>query len=247
MVADAKDEKGTDMAKPAANEFLLSYQNLRRLIGVLGAALPLTVMIGGVLAGYEIQDSVSAYYFTNMRDLFVGLLALTGAFLICYRGFDWKDDWATNFSGACALAAATFPMDCQELRIVRCDATTRVGTFERLSGTSGTIHLLSAVLLFISLALISLLLFTKTDQVNPTPEKKLRNAIYRLCGWGMLAALGVFAILHVPALASFAPQRLILYVEIVCLALFGISWLTKGEIPPVADKQPAPVPARPAV
>ena len=216
------------------DELLISYMNLRRTIGVLGVALPLTVMLGGLIGHYSIQGSVSAYYYTNMRDFFVGLLALTGAFLLCYRGFNRVDDWATNFSGVCALGIATFPMDCGHLASVSCDS--KVGTFRLPPCTSNALHFASAALFFISSALICLLLFTKTDQAFPTREKKRRNAIYRFCGWGMLATLAIFAVHLLPALSRKPPVRLTLFVEIVCLALFGISWLTKGEIGPLRDK-----------
>ncbi|MGN1264386.1 MAG: hypothetical protein ACI4UL_01075 [Muribaculaceae bacterium] len=53
----------------------------------------------------------------------------------------------------------------------------------------------------------------------------LRNKIYRICGWGMIAIEVLFAInMFLPT-----PGYVTMLVEIVLLHLFGVSWLVKGE------------------
>ena len=60
------------MSDPENSSLVISYMTLRKMVGYLGILLPVLVVIGGELipAG-EIRDSVSAYYYSSMRDLFV--------------------------------------------------------------------------------------------------------------------------------------------------------------------------------
>ena len=79
-----------------------------------------------------------------------------------------------------------------------------------------------AVGFFGILAYNSLFQFTK-GSVAPTPEKRKRNVIFRVCGFGMIAsflALVPCNLLHVP--------HAIWWIEMFALMFFGISWLTKA-------------------
>ena len=53
---------------------IISYYTMRRAIGVLGITLPLILLAGSFLLGdcKEVQGSISTYYYTNMRNIFVG-------------------------------------------------------------------------------------------------------------------------------------------------------------------------------
>jgi hypothetical protein len=104
----------------------------------------------------------------------------------------------------------------------------------------GYVHLGCAAVLFILLGGISLFLFTRTAKdrgigEEPTPEKRKRNVLYRICGsviWGALLGYFVFS-----GIAFIAPDNRtvvwfgnwILYaVEWVCLWAFGLAWMVKG-------------------
>lgn len=65
----------------------VSYLTMRRTVGVLGVALPiLLVSIHWILLGVGtgIEDSISDYYGTVVRDLLVGILFTIGWFLFSY-------------------------------------------------------------------------------------------------------------------------------------------------------------------
>ena len=56
-------------------KLIVSYLTMRRLIGVIGIALPIIMVLGGFIQnGFVILDSISNYYYTNMRDFFVGII-----------------------------------------------------------------------------------------------------------------------------------------------------------------------------
>jgi hypothetical protein len=49
---------------------IISYLAMRRMIGILGVALPIVLVIGGFIQDeIAIQPSISGYYYTNMRDI----------------------------------------------------------------------------------------------------------------------------------------------------------------------------------
>ena len=68
------------------NELIVSYLTLRQMIGWIGLLMPFVVRIGAsALEGIYSNGSISAYYYTGMRDVFVSTLVLVGALLACYR------------------------------------------------------------------------------------------------------------------------------------------------------------------
>lgn len=93
-----------------------------------------------------------------------------------------------------------------------------------------TIHLISASVFFILLAINSLFLFTKSrHKVIKHSRKWYRNVFYKVCGIVILISL----IALIPAML-FAhtgypgSEYSILLLETVMLFAFGISWLVKG-------------------
>jgi len=87
-----------------------SYLFLRRAIGLIGLGLPAVLIIGKLIVqGGGLQDSISSYFYTDMRGVFVGSMCAVGAFLLSYRGYDVIDDVAGNLAGVAAVGVALFP------------------------------------------------------------------------------------------------------------------------------------------
>ena len=212
---------------------LIHYMTLRKIVGLLGFALPLLLTAGGELVpGSQIRDSLSSYYYSNMQDVFVGTLCMVGIFLYAYKGYPGDlDGLITSICGVLALLVALFPTRAGE------GAPVVVGIFGWSDVATSRIHYAAAVLLFVGLASISTFFFTKTSG-KKTPQKELRNRVYQVCGGIMFAALLVGAVLSLPFLETAAPKHLILIVEWICLWAFSVSWAVKGEVV-LADK-PAP-------
>src|SRR4051794_1784023 len=83
---------------------VISYLGVRRAIGAVGLLLPVLLgPVGWLVLGVEIQDDMSSYYHTPLRDVFVGALCTIGVFLFCYRGYDWIESWSANFGCLSAL------------------------------------------------------------------------------------------------------------------------------------------------
>lgn len=193
---------------------LISYLTLRWVVGLLGMLLPMLLAIGSMVlfSAIALEDSISDYYGTGMRDVFVGVLCAIGCFLLTYKGHEKKDDLAGNLACVFALGVAFFPATSSS-RLVR------------------AVHFLSAAALFAVLAYFSLALFTKTkEDAGPTPQKIVRNRIYVGCGVAMLACIGLIGIYYLAldgtSLAAFKP---VFWLESAALWAFGVSWFVKGE------------------
>ncbi|MGB0789115.1 MAG: hypothetical protein ACPGQR_06225, partial [Marinirhabdus sp.] len=70
------------------NDLVVSYLTLRNAIGIIGIALPIVLLLGSVALFEcdELHQSISHYYHTRMRNVFVGALCAVALFLFCYKG-----------------------------------------------------------------------------------------------------------------------------------------------------------------
>ena len=179
--------------------------------------LPFTLMTGLfiVFHGDRILGSISLYYHSRMRNVFVGALCAIALFLFFYRGYDnWKkinwDMWLTNVGGFFALGIAFFPT-----------------ALEKPGSWLSSVHFICAAAFFLLFAFYSIFVFTKKGD-DPTRHKLIRNKIYVICGLVMIAAL-LAIFLYVTFFLTGSPANsLIFWGETVALIAFGISWLTKG-------------------
>ena len=204
------------------SSMVFSYLAHRTTIGLLGMVLPFVVALGAwFLFQTGIQDSISDYYHTGMRDVFVGILFVIGFFLLSYKGFDRQDDMAGNLACVFAIGVALFP--------------TTPNSVKMASGIQpgGIAHLIFAALFFLTLAYFSLFLFTKTDpSKKPTVRKLHRNRVYKTCGYTMLACIvlaAVFGLLPDDIQTPIAAYKPVFWLEAVAILAFGVSWFTKGE------------------
>jgi Na+-translocating ferredoxin:NAD+ oxidoreductase RnfD subunit len=138
-----------------------TYHSLRMGIAVIGLTLPLLLWLGGtLLSGVALRGSMSAYYYTSWRDVFVGGLCAIGVALYLYKGFSRAENWALSAAGVLAVCVAVFP--------------TRSGdtwTWESV------VHVVSAVLFFLCLAYTSL--FRASDTLSLVRDTTRATALQR--------------------------------------------------------------------
>jgi hypothetical protein len=87
----------------------------------------------------------------------------------------------------------------------------------------GWLHFGFAIAFFASIAAMCLRLFVLTD-TNPTPQKVLRNLVYRACGWTIVAGLVVM----VPLCMLVESSPWVFWVEAVMVEAFGLAFLCKS-------------------
>lgn len=211
-----------------SDEVEYKYINLRRAIGILGICTPFILILFDQTNGWTLpQKSISNYYFTNSRDLFVGIMLVISFFFLSYQGYDKRDNRICNFTGVFALLVAVFP----DVEGTGSDISILIPFFD--DWTTSAIHVISAGFFFFLLAYISCKLFCLTDEENGPSEWKLkRNKIYKACG--MIIAVSVILIGVYFGLQKISSIDLDMYkpifiLESIAILSFGISWLIKGE------------------
>lgn len=207
-----------------------SYRDLRRGIGVLGLALPFALVIGDL----GLEPSISAYYYTDMRNWFVGTMWATGFFLIFYR-YGKPDTILSSIAGVLAILVSLFP------------TTPEGSNLPTHQVVIGAFHLVFAAGFLLLLAYFCLFLFTRTD-ASPqtmTRQKKLRNKIYHGCGIAITAGVVVAGLFQLLTSTAFRDAwHPVFWCEAVAVVAFGIAWLIKGETlfadPPGERRQERP-------
>ncbi len=202
---------------------VLSFLGIRRAIGLLGFSLPLILgPIGYWVFGVPIQDNMSSYYHTVLRDVFVGVMCSIGVFLFCYRGHDRWESWNGNVGCAAAIGIAIFPLDPNSDPLLQ-------------RSILGYLHTLSGGLFFFSLAIYSIFFFPATcdDQLEAF-ELTRCNYIFRLSGLVLLSsiiAMGVYLFLLPSDIRrTLTDYKFLFWMEWVAVWAFAGAWLTKGRI-----------------
>lgn len=188
---------------------------LRKIVGLLGILLIPILVLGSFILDNttQIQVSVSAYYHTSMRNALVGIVCGISLFLLSYHGYTKCDSLASKLAGLFALGIAFFPTSATDDK----------------ADIISKLHYITSGIFFVILSYMSIFLFTKSSG-NMTPEKKIRNRIYRICGIIMIISVIGIPIQSIPAIHNrIAFLKTTLILETFALVSFGFSWLTKGE------------------
>lgn len=214
------------MAQPpddANNKTLvISYLTLRKAIGLLGFFLPLILWMGVWMFDHSTvaRPSISDYYYTHMRNSFVGILCAVSLFLYAYNGYDAVDRITGYIGSILALGVAFFP--------------TTPGHPDAYDILIGRFHLGFAGLFFCTLIFFSLFLFTRTHpNQQMTERKKMRNTVYYISGFIMLGcvlAIALYELFGPASQSNTESGSFVFWCESIALMSFGVSWLVKGEI-----------------
>lgn len=212
-----------------------SQRALRRLIGILGILLPLLIWLVVLTDTGHLPplDSISHYYFTRANSLFISVITLLAIFLLIYKGHEPIDFYVSFLAGLGAILLVLFPTNnitkaCNEelawsITFLRdSDYTTfRIG-----------FHYACAGVFLLSLAYMSIFLFTRPSGPQNKEKKNVRNRIYIGCGIAMIIALILIALgflkIGIPT-KIYNGYHLTFWLETLAVVSFGTSWLIKGE------------------
>lgn len=206
---------------------LISARTLVLVIGILGFVFPIFLIIHAVIwQDCEfIQNSISAYYHTISRNLFVGILSAIAICLYAYQGYSKVDNIFGNVAAILALGVAF------------CPTSTGAPFTDCLpnvidTGYLNTIHFVCAAGLFSILSIFSLFIFTKSKGKKSKTKIK-RNRVFKTCGCLMvlfillIACYFFFLSKSFPALAKYRP---VFWLETLALWSFSVSWMVKSKI-----------------
>jgi hypothetical protein len=190
----------------------MDHTLLKRWIASAGILLPLLL----ILREWALLPSMSAYWYSDARDVFTSSLAVVGGALGCYRRKDASGkndprDTRTSFIAcAGAFCVVAFPMS----------PANAVGWLE----IRGWLHFFAAVAFFGALAAMCLRLFPLSDQAVMGPQKLRRNAIYRACAYTIIAGIVALAVVA----NAFDHSPWVFWIEAVMVEAFGLAFAVKG-------------------
>lgn len=199
------------------NKFETQTHFQRFMLGIICGLLPVACLLFGVLG--EIRginhprwyNSISATYFANSNMCMIGALCLCAFFLFTYKGYDLGDRAYTLVAAVSALLVVACPCDAAPMDYI--------GLFALPAGASNFIHVVAAISLFGSFALMTITQFTRGGH-------KRRNTIYRTCGLIMLFCMLVLAVGYFAEL----PGYMTMICEAAMLEAFSFAWIVKSGI-----------------
>lgn len=224
--------------RPDARDLLISYHKLQQTVGWIALLMPAAVRLVAYFAeGIFTTNSISAYYYTDLRDVFVGSLVAGGIVLAFFRSGDprdgWSrcDAWAARLAGLAAIGIALFPMDIAAGVLDSpgtANADSEIRMVEALrAGVHGPIgyHFGFVTVFFVLTFYLVAFAFRANTASAPTPEKLQRNKVYVACG-----ALMGGAFLWIGALWLSGRQASIFWPELLAVVSFSAAWLVKGQL-----------------
>jgi hypothetical protein len=205
--------RSDDASEKLRRHFESTYLSLRIGIAAIGILLPVALWVGGALVdGASLQSSMSAYYYTAMRDVFVGALFAVGVALYVYRGFSRVENVVLSLAGVLAVCVALFPTH---------------GVGERTP--VGDVHAVAAIAFFACLAYVSV--FRAGDTLSLVRDTRRGHALrrtYRSLGVVMLVspivALVAERVLRPPG----GEPSVVFFVEAFGVWAFAAYWLVKS-------------------
>jgi hypothetical protein len=227
----------TDRPTGVQDDFVKTYFALRVALGVLALGLPLALWSGGhLLQGLALQPSISAYYHSDVRDVFVGMLWAIGAGLVAYKGFSRREDLALNVGGVLACCIAVFPMnpaDALGCILPDCPGGTCASIAAPFSRTAqvlidAKLHFPSAISFYVVLGFVMIFCSHQTLHLVPVRERRWYLAAYPALGTAFVTSMvAVFLILKVFTQNNPCLDHRVLGVEVAGIVPFSIYWFVK--------------------
>ena len=214
---------------PAGQEvsrYVRSYLLMRIFVGALGVALPFVLVLGdGLLFDGEPfpRDSLSAYYYSGVRELFVGGLSATGIFLITYKVADRTlDNTLSIVAGMSALAVALFPTG------PPAHVSQLTPLQEKLDADLvEVIHFTAAGTFIVALGVICFF-FGVREGARPPRKGNRSPSFWRRYHWTCAGAIAAALVWILVTELIGRPSRSLLIGEAVSVWAFGASWFMKG-------------------
>lgn len=225
---------------PEDDRVNISFYTMRKTIGILGMTLPFMLIIGNC---FNVLPSISHFYYSDVAVVFIGVLFTFGLFLFSYRvprsDFD-RDNLLTNIAGVLAILVALVPTGLDS-----CESCGLAPNAHHADVFKNSVHLGSAFLFFVIMAIMSYFFFTKgisKEEERLTDRTKLplakqrkisRNRVYRICGiiMGVLLLVLIiwFLLVKAEVVAKKDANNVVFWIETGLLLAFGFSWLVKGK------------------
>jgi hypothetical protein len=204
----------------------------RMIVGIIGVVLPIVFILGEAYflrGGVHVRGSLSAYYHTSMRDVFVAGLCVTGFFLATYMaGRSNQDFWYSLVAGVAVLGVAFLPTSRPHLSegAPRCGSTPMPEGCSPIQQQFGEtlvagVHFAFAAVFILSLAWLCFVFASRERRGS------VMARVPYWCGWVILGAVA-WAIVGGLLNASIWELTPLYVGEVLAVWAFGVAWLLKS-------------------
>ena len=177
-------------------------------------------MLVAIIRDFEFPDTLSYYYYTPGRPIFVTVLVSIGVLLITYRGYPDQSSKRSNrnidnlLSTVCGISAISLALIPTKFCLTPTDCYESTTLF-----SSWIVHYSSAIVLFFAEAYISRFLCSQTE------DTKL-SCIFKRIGDMLFVLIVALIVLVVTKVSKGSPT--IFWVQVLMVWLFSLAWLLKG-------------------
>lgn len=187
-----------------------TYFVLRMVIAGGALILPIALLIWGTIdPSVPMQDSISAFYYTPARGLFVGVVVAIGVALMAYRGYTRGENLLLNGAGALAIVVALIPT------VDPAVAGQNIGN---------VIHAVAALAFFVLAALS--IVFYGHETVSDLPNGALQRG-YRVAYRAITVMVVVLPVIAFLLAWAVEPTATLFVVETAALFAFATFWIVK--------------------
>lgn len=220
------------MSTAQNNQTLIADHALQQTIGWISLLMPITVrLLAYLFYGIKGSNSISAYYYTSLRDVFVASLVAGGVVLFFWQAETPVDRLVVKIAGVAAAGIGLFPMNIAPGVIVSSQTTNPADETQLIAalqhGPHGPLgyHFLFVSVFFALACYLVTFRFRANTPRFPTRQKVQRNNLYVLFGFLMAIA---FAWIGIIVLAG--KHNSIFWPESLAVMAFAAAWLVKGQL-----------------
>lgn len=187
-----------------------TYFVLRMVIGGGAIALPIALLVwAAVDPGVVMMGSISGFYYTQARSIFIGTVVAIGVALVAYRGYTRGENSLLNAAGGLAIVVALVPTEGPALTGLN---------------PANVIHAVAAVAFFVLAALSIIFYGHETLSALPDPRRRHRYRLTYRVLTVLVLVLPVVALLVAWLLGS---TGALFVVETAALYAFAAFWMVK--------------------
>jgi hypothetical protein len=198
---------------------MTSYALTRFTVGIVAFLLPIVVLIWGLTLGdvpwftdgISTAPSLSAYYYTPARNVFIGALWVVGVFMIFHRAETSTQTFWMALAGLTAILVASVPTGSPEglPAAAGAGATSPVGPF---------IHTASASLFFLIMMIYIGFVFPNSG----VRHARVHNILHRLSAGAIAIQLVILGLAGTPLYTL--PKGATFWFEAGMLMFVGFAW-----------------------
>ncbi|USR02349.1 hypothetical protein [Sphingomonas aerolata] len=215
-------QRAKELPANFADQAVRSYIFLSVGMGFIALALPILLVLVG---GYEGHYSISYFYHVSplCRDILVGSLCATGAFLFLFRGLSTLENWLLNIAGVAAISIAINPMSAQQ-----CAGDPLPASLALNAHAPAWVHGVSALIFFTSIGLVAIFLSKRRlGSLMWKPKRQRFQAAYTAAGMAMILMPAAVIATHFLSAAPDCRNPWIFWLECFGIWSFSAYWFVK--------------------